>query len=173
MTDMTAATVTTADTQDAPRYLEPGWFTRNVFNRLMARLAKWGVSVWGSRQLAVRGRASGEWKTTPVNPLDFEGGRYLVAPRGTTQWVRNIRVAGTAELRLGRKVEPIAVVELADADKPAVIRGTSAAGRLRSVSSSTVNERSTDDELLAVAAGFPVFRIPPGALSLEGAGTSA
>ena len=72
MTDMTAATVTTTDTQDAPRYLEPGWFTRNVFNRLMVRLAKWGVSVWGSRQLAVRGRTSGEWKATPVNPLDFE-----------------------------------------------------------------------------------------------------
>jgi hypothetical protein len=162
MTDMTAATVTTADTQDAPRYLEPGWFTRNVFNRLMARLAKWGVSVWGSRQLAVRGRASGEWKTTPVNPLDFEGGRYLVAPRGTTQWVRNIRVAGTAELRLGRKVEPIAVVELADADKPAVIREY-----LRRWKAEVgqffdgINERSTDDELLAVAAGFPVFRILP------------
>lgn len=162
MADMTAGTVTTTDTQHAPRYLEPGWFTRNVFNRLMGRLAKWGVSVWGSRQLAVRGRTSGEWRTTPVNPLDFDGGRYLVAPRGTTHWVRNIRVAGTAELRLGRKVEPIAVVELADADKPAVIREY-----LRRWKAEVgqffdgINERSTDDELLAVAAGFPVFRILP------------
>ena len=144
------------------RYLEPGWITRNVMNRLMERLAKMGVSLRGSRQLAVRGRTSGEWKTVPVNPLDFEGGRYLVAPRGTTQWVRNIRVAGGGELRLGRKVEAISVEELDDADKPAVIREyvrrwKAEVGQFFE----GIDERSTDEELLAVAPGFPVFRIIP------------
>src|SRR4051812_46628416 len=106
MNDTTATNRTTSnETAANHRYLEPGWFTRNVFNRMMERLTKWGVSVMGSRQLAVRGRTSGEWKTTPVNPMDFEGERYLIAPRGTTQWVRNIRVSGGGELRLGRKVE--------------------------------------------------------------------
>jgi deazaflavin-dependent oxidoreductase (nitroreductase family) len=65
-----------------------------------------GISVYGSRVLAVKGRKSGEWRTTPVNPLRVDGVRYLVAPRGNTQWVRNLRVVGTGELRVGAKTEP-------------------------------------------------------------------
>src|SRR5918995_4264489 len=99
------------------RYVEPGWFTKNVFNRIVAWLTRLGISVYGSRILAVRGRTSGEWRTTPVNLLTFEGERYLVAPRGVTQWVRNIRVSGEGELRLGHGHEPIRVVELGDEEK--------------------------------------------------------
>lgn len=79
-------------------YRAPGWFTRNVFNRLVAFLTMRGVSVLGSRVLAVRGRRSGEWRTTPVNLLDHGGRRYLVSPRGEGQWVRNLRAAGAGEL---------------------------------------------------------------------------
>src|SRR3954454_8407986 len=82
-------------------YARPGWFTRHVFNRIVALLTRAGVSVWGSRELRVRGRTSGEWRTTPVNLLTLQGSQYLVAPRGETQWVRNLRVAGTGELRVG------------------------------------------------------------------------
>ena len=70
-------------------YRPPGWFTRNVFNKLVALLTRQGISVLGSRVLAVKGRTSGEWRTTPVNLLAYEGRRYLVAPRGEAQWVRN------------------------------------------------------------------------------------
>ena len=80
----------------------PGWFTRNVFNRLVAFLTRQGISVLGSRVLAVKGRTSGQWRTTPVNLLTHDGHRYLVAPRGEAQWVRNLRAAGTGELRVGR-----------------------------------------------------------------------
>ena len=88
--------------QTPHRYQEPGWFTRNVLNKLIAGLTGLGVSVLGSRVLAVRGRKSGEWRTTPVNLLIIDGQRYLVSPRGHTQWVRNLRVAREGELRLGR-----------------------------------------------------------------------
>ena len=64
------------------RYLRPGWFTTNVFNRIVAGLIRLGVSVLGSRVLEVRGRTSGEPRRVPVNLLTVEGGRYLVAPRG-------------------------------------------------------------------------------------------
>jgi len=78
-----------------------------VFNRAVAGLTRLGVSVWGSRVLRVRGRKSGEVRTVPVNLLTLEGTQYLVAPRGTTQWVRNLRAAdGHGELALGRKVTP-------------------------------------------------------------------
>src|SRR5262249_13602475 len=78
----------------AQRYVAPGWFSRNVVNRVVAALTRLGISVWGSRVLEVRGRRTGEPRRTPVNLLTLEGSRYLVAARGQTQWVRNLRVAG-------------------------------------------------------------------------------
>src|SRR6266576_4691118 len=99
------------------RYLEPGWFTRHVFNRLVVVLTRLGLSVRGSRELRVRGRPSGEWRKNPVNLLHHEGARYLVAPRGRTQWVRNLHAAGTGELRVGRRVEEFRATAVADAGK--------------------------------------------------------
>ena len=142
------------------RYLRPGFFTQHVFNPLMHGLTRAGISVRGSHVLAVRGRKSGEWRTVPVNPLDLDGHRYLVAPRGHTEWVRNIRVAGGGELRLGRKVTPIRVTELADADKPTVIREYLRRWKAEvGAFFEGIDETSTDEELLAVAEGFPVFLI--------------
>ena len=107
--------------ESQPRYVVPSRGTM-IFNSAVARLTKMGVSVYGSRVLAVRGRKSGEWRTTPVNPLTFDGERYLVAPRGNTQWVRNMRVAGGGELRRGRKVEAFTATELPLEDRPRVLR---------------------------------------------------
>ena len=123
-------------------YRAPGWFTRNVFNQLVAFLTKRGMSVLGSRVLAVKGRTSGEWRTTPVNLLTHEGRRYLVAPRGETQWVRNLRAAGTGELRLGRVAEGFRGRELTDEEKVPVLRAYLRGGRPRSASSSRAPART-------------------------------
>lgn len=104
------------------RFIRPSWFTAHVFNPVVAGLTRRGLSVYGSRVLAVRGRQSGEWRTVPVNLLTHQGRRYLVAPRGVTQWVRNIRVSGEGQLCVGRRVEPIRVEEVGDEQKPAVLR---------------------------------------------------
>src|SRR5437660_5042700 len=106
----------------ANRYVQPDWFTTNVFNRLVALLTLAGVSIVGSRVLAVRGRTSGEWRTTPVNLLDHDGRRYLVSARGEGQWVRNLRAAGTGELRVGRRTEAFRGRELSDEQKVPVLR---------------------------------------------------
>jgi deazaflavin-dependent oxidoreductase (nitroreductase family) len=103
------------------RYLRPDWFTNYVFNPLVLLLMRLGISVYGSRVLAVHGRKSGQWRTTAVNLLEFRGQRYLVASRGVTEWVRNIRASGAGELRLGGRNEPIRVVELEDQDKPELL----------------------------------------------------
>lgn len=104
-------------------YQSPDWFTRNVFNRIVFGATRLGVSVWGSRILEVRGRKSGEPRRTPVNLLTFEGARYLVAPRGHTQWVRNLRAAGgEGDLLRGRRREPFKATEVADADKEQILR---------------------------------------------------
>ena len=142
------------------KYERPDWFTKNVANPLIALLVKLGLSPRGAHILAVRGRRSGEWRTTPVNPLEHEGARYLVAPRGETEWVRNIRAAGTAELRAGSKSEPIRVEELADDEKPEVLRAY-----LKHWKTETgkffdgVTDASPDEELRRVAPDHPVFRI--------------
>jgi deazaflavin-dependent oxidoreductase (nitroreductase family) len=145
----------------APRYLAPGRFTRRVFNPFVARLAKWGVSVKGTRLLDVRGRQTGIVRTTVVNLLDHEGERYLVAPRGETQWVRNLRAAdGVAELRLGRRTEPVAAVELADADKAPVLRAYLKAWAWEvGQFFPGLSHQSPDSALEAAAADFPVFRL--------------
>ncbi len=102
----------TADS--APRNIQPKGAMTRIFNNSVRSLTRHGISIWGSRVLYVRGRKSGEWRTTPVNPLTHDGNRYLVAPRGHTQWVRNMRVAGGGELRVGRRVEKFTAAELAD-----------------------------------------------------------
>jgi deazaflavin-dependent oxidoreductase (nitroreductase family) len=131
-----------------------------IFNRVVAWLTRAGISVLGSRILRVRGRSSGAWRSTPVNLLTVGEQTYLVAPRGTTQWVRNIRVAGGGELRVGRRVTRFTVQELPDADKPAVIRAylkrwAWEVGRFFE----GVNASSTDADLLRIAPAFPVFRV--------------
>jgi deazaflavin-dependent oxidoreductase (nitroreductase family) len=144
------------------RFQQPGWFTKNVFNRLVAGSTRLGLSVWGSRVLAVRGRSSGEWRTTPINLLTYRGERYLVAPRGVTQWVRNIRARGEAELRIGRRREPIKVVELSDDEKPDLLRAYLRRWKMEiGAFFQGVGPESSTEELRRIAHGYPVFRILP------------
>jgi deazaflavin-dependent oxidoreductase (nitroreductase family) len=141
-------------------YKAPGWFTRNVFNPIVAGLTRLGISVVGSRVLRVRGRTSGEWRTVPVNLLTFEGQRYLVAPRGETQWVKNIRKAGGGELQLGRKTEPIQVVELPDEEKPPLLRAYLKRWKAETgVFFGGVSADSPDEDVRRIAPDHPVFRI--------------
>lgn len=141
------------------RYVEATRSAR-VFNAAVAALTSAGVSVWGSRVLRVRGRASGEWRSTPVNLLSHGGARYLVAPRGHTQWVRNLRVAGTGELAVGRRVERFTATELADTDKPAVLRAYLRRWKFEvGVFFSGVGPDASDEELLRIAPGYPVFLV--------------
>ena len=77
----------TADS--APRNGQSKGAMNRIFNKTVQRLTRLGISIWGSRVLAVRGRSSGEWRTTPVNPLTLDGQRVPGRPaRGHTQWVR-------------------------------------------------------------------------------------
>jgi deazaflavin-dependent oxidoreductase (nitroreductase family) len=141
------------------RYVEPSRMD-HLFNRTVGALTKLGISVWGSRVLYVRGRSSGEWRTTPVNLLIVDGTRYLVAPRGITQWVRNLRIAGNGELHVGRRVEKFTATELADAEKPAVLRAYLKrwgweVGRFFE----GLDANASDEQVRAMAPSFPVFRI--------------
>jgi deazaflavin-dependent oxidoreductase (nitroreductase family) len=142
------------------RYRRPGWFTKHVFNRVVDAATRAGVSVWGSRVLRVRGRKSGEMRSTPVNLLTHAGARYLVAPRGQTQWVRNLRAAGEGELVLGRRVERFRAVELDDADKPDLLRAYLLRWKVEvGVFFGGVSADSPDEDLRRIAPDHPIFRI--------------
>jgi deazaflavin-dependent oxidoreductase (nitroreductase family) len=141
-------------------YQEPGWFTRNVFNRAVALATRLGLSVWGSRILQVRGRKSGQVRETPVNLLTHDGQTYLVAPRGTTQWVRNLRVAGEGGLRLGRRTQPFTAEELPDGAKAEVLRAYLRRWKFEvGVFFDGVDANSSEEDLLRIAPDHPVFHI--------------
>lgn len=142
------------------RYREPDWFTRNVFNPVVAGLTRLGVSVWGSRVLSVPGRTSGVIRSTPVNVLEVDGRRFLVAPRGETHWVLNVRAAGSCTLRVGRRTEVVRLVELDDRAKPTVLRPYLRRWKWEvGQFFDGVSADSTDAELLAIAPNHPVFEI--------------
>src|SRR5262249_41287068 len=103
-------------------FKQPGWFTKHVFNPIVAGLTKIGLPIAGSRVLEVQGRKSGEWRETPGKPPAYEGGRYLVAPRGHTQWVKNMRVSGGGRLAGHGKVEEFGATEVPEAERPPILR---------------------------------------------------
>ena len=143
-------------------YQRPDWFTKHVFNRLVAACTRLGVSVWGSRVLRVRGRKSGEWRSSPVNLLTYEGKQYLVAPRGHTQWVRNIRISGAGELVLGSRVQPFRAVEIPDDQKVPLLRHYLKRWKFEvGMFFSGVSDSSPDAELRRIAPEHPVFRVDP------------
>jgi deazaflavin-dependent oxidoreductase (nitroreductase family) len=143
------------------RYLAPDR-TAKIFNALTKWLTARGVSVLGSRVLAVRGRKSGQTRTTVINLFSYEGAQYLLAPRGHTEWVRNLRAAGEGELRLGRRSDHFTPVEIPDAAKEPLIRLY-----LRKWAWETgaffdgLKADSPAADIEAAAPGFPVFRIVP------------
>src|SRR3954467_1064172 len=88
-------------------YLKPPLFTKRVFNPLAMKMG-----IGGSAELVVRRRRSGDEQRIPVIPVDVEGARYLVSTRGESDWVRNVRAAGRAELRGKHETGTFRAVEL-------------------------------------------------------------
>jgi deazaflavin-dependent oxidoreductase (nitroreductase family) len=131
-----------------------------VFNRIVALMTGAGIGVYGSRVLEVPGRRSGQPRRTPVNLLRFEGDQYLVAPRGHTQWVKNLRASGSGRLLLGRRADRFTATEVADADKPPLLRAYLKRWKWEvGQFFGGVGPESSDAELLRIAPDHPVFRV--------------
>ncbi|MEP6650478.1 MAG: nitroreductase family deazaflavin-dependent oxidoreductase [Lapillicoccus sp.] len=142
------------------RYVAPTSRGDILFIKAVRWLTERGISLLGSRVLTVRGRKTGTPQSVPVNLLTLDDERYLVAPRGHTQWVRNVRAAGEAELRVGRRVERVRLVEIPVTNRVPVLRvylkrwGWEVGRFVEGLTKS-----STDAELAAAAPGMPVFRL--------------
>lgn len=129
-------------------------------NTLIRRLAEIGISIAGTRALAVRGRKTGKIRGVVINLLTVDGADYVVAPRGNTEWVRNVRAAG--EVRLGPRWHrrTARVTEVPDDDKPVLLRRYlqkwywQVKGHMAGLT-----PESSDDELRNAAPSLPVFSL--------------
>jgi deazaflavin-dependent oxidoreductase (nitroreductase family) len=138
-------------------YKKPDWFTAHVMNPLLMGLHKLGLAPAGSETLAVRGRTSGQWRSNPVNPFEVGGRIYLLAPRGNTQWVRNLRVAGEGELRKGRHARPFHATELPDSEKLPLLRHYMDRWAWEVKGFMGIDADAPDDEVRRVASDHPAF----------------
>ncbi|BBZ76211.1 hypothetical protein MANY_15480 [Mycolicibacterium anyangense] len=140
-------------------YDRPGTAARS-FNAAIRHLAELGISVAGSRALRVRGRTSGVMRGVVVNVLRVDGVDYVISPRGTTQWVRNARVAGAVEVGPRWRRRTVPVSEVADAAKPPLLQRYldrwywEVKGHIAGLTPT-----STPDELRAAAPLIPAFAL--------------
>lgn len=129
-------------------------------NAAVGRLVRLGAAPRDCQELLVAGRTSGRVTARPVNVLRIDDARFLLSPRGRTQWVRNVRAGSAVSLRRGRRTEAVALVEVDDAGKPDLIRdylrkwGWQVSGLVGGLTAD-----SSDDEILAAAPGLPMFEV--------------
>jgi deazaflavin-dependent oxidoreductase (nitroreductase family) len=141
------------------KYKRPGWFTHHVFNRAIRGLNRLGIGVAGAETLAIRGRKSGEVRTNPVNPFEIEGRTYLLAPRGTTEWVRNLRAASEGELRKGGRTRHFTAREVPDAEKLPLLRVYVDRWAWEAKDFLGVGKDATEEQLREIAHENPAFEI--------------
>jgi deazaflavin-dependent oxidoreductase (nitroreductase family) len=106
---------------DLPVFREPTTVEK-IFNRVFGFLVGLGLGFSHSYLLEVRGRKSGKLYSTPVDLLERNGKKYLVAPRGRTQWVRNAEAAGEITLKKGSSRQKFGLRPLADSEKPEIVK---------------------------------------------------
>lgn len=128
---------------------------------LIETLQRGGMRLGSICTLTVRGRASGVLRSTPVLPIEDEGGRWLVATSDAAGWVRNARIEPWAILAHGRRAEIVRLVEVDSTRSTPIVREFAQRlrrRRLASVSGLGALCRSFDDE----AAAHPVFELVGG-----------
>lgn len=107
--------------QELPEFREPKPIEK-IFNRAFGILVGLGFGLKHNYLLQVCGRKSGRVYSTPVNVLDVERKRYLVAPRGRTQWVRNAESAGEITLKKGHYRQSFRLRPIPDGEKPELLK---------------------------------------------------
>jgi deazaflavin-dependent oxidoreductase (nitroreductase family) len=141
------------------RYEEPHRAAKTA-NALIRGLAEFGISIAGTRSLRVRGRKTGKVRGVVVNVLSVGDVDYLVSPRGTTQWVRNVRAAGAVDVGPRWHRRRLRTIEVADAAKPELLRRYldkwywEVKGHIAGLT-----PESGDEQLRAAAPSIPVFAL--------------
>lgn len=139
-----------------PRYLKP-------MNKVMIAVQKFGIPTGPAMVLTVSGRKSGQPRSTPMTPFEFEGGLYVVAGYPGADWAANARAAGSGMLSRGRRSRRVQIVELTAEEARPVLRVYPAevpVGVTFAKRSGMVRD-GTSDEFEALAGRVAVFRFDP------------
>ncbi len=146
-----------ATTSQIPTFVRLG----NLLTRTLLRA---GITISGPNNvpmylLTVRGRKSGQPRTTPIVVIEQDGRRYLVTPFGEVDWVRNLRAAGEATLTRGRRTESVRAKELPSDEASLVLQRSVERGRIPSFLAKyfEVTAQSSREEFAVAAARHPVF----------------
>jgi deazaflavin-dependent oxidoreductase (nitroreductase family) len=131
---------------------------RRALNAIVRPLARLGLTGPRTFLLTVPGRRTGRLWSTPVSIVRHGEERWLVAPYGGRNWVKNARAAGWVELRRGRTVERLVVRELSPAHAVPVLKEYYRRGRVTRPFFA-VTLRSSHEEWLADAPRHPVFEL--------------
>ncbi|GHO62941.1 nitroreductase [Ktedonobacter sp. SOSP1-52] len=134
-------------------------FIRQAGNVLATTFARAGLKVGPIHLLTVRGRKSGQSRTTPIAVVEQNGQRYLVATFGIVNWVRNLRAAKEATLTLGRRCETISVVELVPEEAAPILKECIGAGGPITQGYFDVTAESSLQDFERETLRHPVFQI--------------
>jgi deazaflavin-dependent oxidoreductase (nitroreductase family) len=147
-----------SDVSSSPAFRQPTAIER-LFNRVFGFLVGMGLGFKHNYLLQVHGRKSGKLYSTPINLLEVDGRRYLVAPRGQTQWVRNAEAAGEVVLKKGSELKPFGLVAVADADKPPLLKAYLEKFKAEVQRYFPIAAGSDVEAFEGIAAGYPVFEL--------------
>lgn len=105
MIDRVAGTPGAPQRAHVPRFVP-------FFNKFARRLLRAGTPMGPNVLVTIRGRTSGLPRTTPLAIIEHEGRRWIWAPYGEVDWVRNLRAAGDATITVGHRTEEVTATEL-------------------------------------------------------------
>src|SRR4051812_10758585 len=143
-----------------PAFRQPTAVER-LFNRFFGFIVGLGLGFKHNFLLEVRGRTSGKLYSTPIDLLDIEGKRYLVAPRGNTQWVRNAHAAGEVSLKRGSFHQRFRVIPLVDGEKPPLLKAYLDRFKAEVQRYFPIAAGSDVSAFADIAAHYPVFELQP------------
>ena len=141
-----------------PTFREPTAIEK-LFNRTLGFLVGVGLGPSHIHLLEVRGRKSGKLFSTPVDLLELHGRRYLVAPRGRTQWVRNAEAAGEITLKRGSARQRFRLAAIPHADKPQILKTYLDTFKREVQTYFPVPAGSPEESFIAIAASYPAFEL--------------
>jgi len=144
----------------APDFLEPSGADR-ILNTIFGALVRLGLGARHNYLVEVRGRKTGRVYSTPVNILEFRGRRFLVAPRGRTQWVRNAEAAGQVVLAKGRSRQAFRIRAVPNEEKPEILKAYLDRFRLTVQRYFPLPAGSEPRAFRDIADRYPVFELLP------------
>jgi deazaflavin-dependent oxidoreductase (nitroreductase family) len=149
-----------AKNAESQHFNQPTKLDRAI-NKVFGLLVGFGLGLPHNYLLQVRGRKSGRLYSTPVDVLSRDNKRYLVAPRGYTQWVRNAIANGTVSLRKGRRSEEFGIRLLSDDEKPEILKSYLDRYKLTVQRYFPVPARSPAETFRPLTGQYPVFELIP------------